>query len=117
MLSTSRTKPWSSTSTRSPLIGIGLLHVLNFAVEIPARLAQILDVVALLPGSRDVFHRIAQAEPEAPRLYDLDRLIRVVGTAVMGRVVDRLAHPLPPPLCSRWIMVLRSGFGSPQPRP
>src|SRR6267154_1131665 len=87
MWSTRRTKPWSST-----------FCILYLPVQVPARLLKVFQPCALGPGAADIFDRVAQAEAQAPRLYDLDGFVRTIGAAVMGRVVNGIchySHPLP----------------------
>ena len=61
---------------------------LDFAVQIPLRLLQVLEWSAFMGGAGDIFNGVAKAKAQVPRLDYLDRLINRVAS-IMGWVVYR----------------------------
>ena len=57
--------------------------IFYLALKIPYGFLKVLDGGAFMPRPTNIFQNVSKIEAEAPRFYDLYRLVRVVLAAVM----------------------------------
>jgi hypothetical protein len=71
------------------------LYQLDLAPQIPNRLLEILDNVALLAGAAAVLHSSENVKAEMlPSLDDFDDLVWIIGATIVRRMIDLLHYPL-----------------------